>query len=290
MLQGYKFLVFDPEYNFLNSYNQDFNGTIFNGLLPNYSYALSKDVTFDVLSFDHYYHIFLGSFLEFNSNFKIPDHKQTIHLYPGGGYTHDIPLNLSRSVGAVSTFPTTSKKLSLAEIPYIDCWSVPLYMRNEKPYKKRLHHMPLRVCFASLGHGTEKGDKTYRWIARIMSTLFRRYKFEFISIGNCSKSRFIRNISPMSWKELEIFYAKNIDLYINPVSKRAANGWPIGQEAMKQGCVVITYDVNNVANYFAAKDFQINIARNMIDIIRQLLAFNKDIHSKPTVCNQICRI
>ncbi len=287
-LQGYNFLIFDPEYNFLNSYNKDFDGTIFNGYLPNYTYALTKDVTFDVSIFDHYYHIFLGSFLEFNSYFKIPESKQTIHLYPGGGYTHEVPLRLSKSIGVVSTFPTTSKKLALAGVPHIDCWSVPLYMKNEHPSKKRLHNMPLRVCFASLGHGTEKGDKTFRWVARIMSTLFRHCQFEFISIGNCSRSRFIRNIPPMSWRQLESFYAEHIDIYINPVSRRAANGWPIGQEAMKQGCVAVTYDVNNVADWFHAKDFQIQIAKNPLDIIKYLLMFNKNRHMllETSVANQ----
>lgn len=272
-LEGFNLLIFDPSYNYLDMYNTTIDGTKFNGLLSGFSYALTKDDCFKIENFDHYYHIFLGSYLEFNAKFSIEDDVQTIHLYPGGGYTHNVPINLPKEVGVVSTFPITSKKLSNAGILHIDCWSVPLCMKNEILIEREITNKPLRICFASLGHGKEKGDKVYRWIARIMSVVFRKYKIEFISIGNCAKSRFIQNIPPMSWKELEDFYLERVDIYINPVSKKAANGWPIGQEAMKQGCVVITYDVNNVSELFNGEKYEIQVARNLLDIIKYLRFF-----------------
>lgn len=287
-LTTYKFLIFDPAYNYLNKYNQGFDGTRFNGLIATYSYALTKDTTFDILNFNHYYHIFLGNFIEFNSVFQIPAAKQTIHLYPGGGYTHEMKLNLPDAVGVVSTFPTTSLKLMRLGIAHVDCWSVPLYLKDESYSKRVIHEGPLRICFASLGYGSEKGDKTYRWIARIMTVLFRKIEFEFVSIGNCAKSRFIKNIPPMSWKQLEEFYADRVDLYINPVAKRSTNGWPIGQEAMKQGCVVITYDVNAIANHFNAEFYGIQVVKNTFGIVRKILKLHKNRHflEKTSISNQ----
>jgi hypothetical protein len=287
-LSEYRFLIFDPKYNFLNKFNQEFDGTKFNERIPTYSYALTKDSTFNILNFNHYYHIFLGSFIEFNSIFQIPATKQTIHLYPGGGYTHEMNLNLPEGVGAISTFPTTSVKLTELGISHVDCWSVPLFLKNEDCSKRVIQEKPLRICFASLGNGSEKGDKTFRWVARFMSILFKKLEIRFISIGNCAKSRFIENIPPMSWKELEEFYAERVDVYINPVSKRATNGWPIGQEAMKQGCVVVTYDVNQIAKEFNAEAYKIQIVQNFFGIVKKLLElhYNRDFLIETSISNQ----
>ncbi len=287
-LSGYSFLIFDQNFNYLNNFNCGFDGTVFNGSIPTYSYAFTKDKNFNIFNFDHYYHIFLGSYHEFNSNFRIPSTKQTIHLYPGGGYTHGLNLDLPDSVGAISTFPTTSDKLRKLGIAHVDCWSVPLFMKKEKIIKRGLRKGNLRVCFASLGSGSEKGDKTFRWIARIMSTLFVNFRIEFISVGNCVNSRYIRNIPPMSWKQLESFYTEETDVYLNPVSKRATNGWPIGQEAMKNGCVIVTYDVNNVAEDFQAKKYRIQIVKGFFGMIRKLIQFhfNRELLRQVSISNQ----
>lgn len=81
-----KFLIFDPKFNYLNKYNNKFDGTKFNGHLSHYSYALTEDFEFDLGQFDVVYHIFAGGYYDFNRFFDFDNEKQFIHLYPGGGF------------------------------------------------------------------------------------------------------------------------------------------------------------------------------------------------------------
>jgi hypothetical protein len=92
----------------------------------------------------------------------------------------------------------------------------------------------------------------------------------------------------MSWKQLESFYTEETDVYLNPVSKRATNGWPIGQEAMKNGCVIVTYDVNNVAEDFQAKKYRIQIVKGFFGMIRKLIQFhfNRELLRQVSISNQ----
>ena len=73
----------------------------------------------------------------------------------------------------------------------------------------------------------------------------------------------------MPQNELSIFYNTKIDIYIN-LSKKTNDGFPIGVEAAKQGCILLTTDIYNgnilnnfnIDKYFIIKD--INDAKNKI--------------------------
>jgi hypothetical protein len=61
----------------------------------------------------------------------------------------------------------------------------------------------------------------------------------------------------MSFIELENFYSRNIDLYLNLANTLAFNGWPLGLEAVKNGSALLTTDPDNVSKYYNAGDFGI---------------------------------
>lgn len=272
----YRFLIFDPHYNSLNKYNKNFDGTKFNINTPHYSYLLTKEEKFKIEEYDAIYHIFLGCYLDFNINFSFPKSKQLIHMYAGGGFNNvnqDLS-DIDNDTHVISTHPLTSKRLSNMNINFIDCWTTPLFEKNEESYLPGRNSSRLNVCFASMGHGKEKGDRKFVWIARLYRLRYPRSKVRFVSIGNCKKSRFIKNFGPMAFDELELFYRSNIDIYVNTSTKFAFNGWPLGLESMKNGCLMLTTDVNKVSNLYEAEKYSIYPVEKIREFIKEIRKYD----------------
>ena len=54
----------------------------------------------------------------------------------------------------------------------------------------------------------------------------------------------------MDYKSLEEFYEERVHVSINPMSTQATNGFPLGLEYFKKGCVVLTTDPNRVVEHY----------------------------------------
>ena len=249
------------------------DGTAYNAK-SNYSYLISKDKHFNINNYDHYYHIFLNSFEYFNNSFDISNKKQSIHLYPGGGYNPGQVINVSKEVNIISTFPVTTRSLSAQGFSrVIECLTSVQY-RNESvfPPKPELNPAPREIncVYASLGKCREKGEKTFRKVVLLYKMLHPTDKVNFLSIGKCGRIPFVRNLQAMSWIELEKFYGDEIDVYLNTATDAASNGWPLGLEAMKTGCVLLTTDVDGVSGFYRSSDYGISICRDSKDFIREI--------------------
>ena len=259
-LNKYKFLIFDPAYNFLQKYNSNFDGTIFNGRFPG-SYLLTKGSDFILEDYKVIYHIFLGMLNRFNEDFGVVGSKQICHLYPGGGLGFQMNEKLNSEYTYVSTHPLTSDKCKRDGVEFIETYVTPQTMSNEaqftKPKRKSPEKDELVVCFASLGYAKEKGAKKYVAISLLYKIFFPWHNVRFLGIGNCYDIFPIELIPPMDFKTLERFYFSEVDIQLNLMSKIATNGWPLGIEAVKQGAVLITSDPNRVAKrYFHGSNIQ----------------------------------
>src|SRR5665648_705230 len=88
-LDRYDLLIFNPKWNHLNQYNSsDFDGREWNSKFPyDYMFRLKKyrGEPLDFSKYDIVYHIFLGTYFQFNANSGFFHTKQYIHAYPGGG-------------------------------------------------------------------------------------------------------------------------------------------------------------------------------------------------------------
>ena len=249
-LSNYKILILDSTYNKLNEFNLDFDGRIWNNRYRG-TYILSSDGTFDISKYDVIYHIFLGCYIRFNNDFKNILSKQIIHLYAGGGFIFDGSIELPEKVSYISSHPLTSSILKSKHLRHIDCWTAPQAEKDEAlPIRHRSPKSEMVVSFSSMGYGSEKGDIKYIIISAIYKFLHPLSSVRFISIGNCRRSPFIKKFRPMDYKALEEFYEKKVHVSINPMSKKATNGFPLGLEYFKKGCVVLTTDPNEVADFY----------------------------------------
>lgn len=272
ILHGYEFLIFDPNYNYLNRYNTHIDGTAFNNQAP-YSYLLTKKGLFDIDSYDLVYHIFLNVYNYFNKSFNFPLHKQIIHLYPGGGYDAT-NLDLPPSVHIVSSSPITSNHIASLPNNSVDCWLGPFMLEGEQiPHRpEHLSKETITVCFASMGGGIAKGDRHYLELVRLYTHLYPKDMIRFISIGNCSPHPQITNYPAMDYKALGEFYAREVDIFVNLETGQQFNGWPLGIEAAKQGAVLISTDSYNQRPSYTIDD-------DTIPVCDSVIAFVHFIHS-----------
>ena len=64
-LQNYNILIFNPKYNYLNKYNKNIDGTLFNNKFYG-SYLITKHTDFNLNNYSFVYHIFLMCYINFN--------------------------------------------------------------------------------------------------------------------------------------------------------------------------------------------------------------------------------
>ncbi|MFN5060623.1 MAG: hypothetical protein ACK5GU_11965 [Chloroflexota bacterium] len=254
LLSDYNFLIFNPKYNYLNQYNKLIDGTAFNGASP-YSYILTKKSTFDITEYDIVYHIFLNVFQQFNRLYSFPFEKQVIHLYPGGGY-NGTELVISPLVHLISSSPITTTHITQLPNNQLHCWLGP-FLEKDACIPLRASHLTqpeLRICFASLGSGKEKGDQIYVDLAHHYHRTYPTDSVRFVAIGNCAPDPLITLYPSMDYRSLNQFYATNVDIFVNLETGVAFNGWPLGLEAALQGCVLLTTDSRNQRHYYDHAD------------------------------------
>lgn len=95
-LYDYNILIFNPVYNYINIYNNNFDGTKYNDKLC-CDYIIQKkkfiNTPFNIDNYNCVYHIFLMNYMIFNERFVFKQEKQFIHLYPGGGFINNDSIN-----------------------------------------------------------------------------------------------------------------------------------------------------------------------------------------------------
>jgi hypothetical protein len=274
-LENYNILVFDPQYNYLNKYNKNIDGTLFNNKFYG-SYLITKNTDFILNDYSFVYHIFLMCYTNFNNNYTFDHKKQLIHLYPGGGFNGNIAdLNkINKDVKIISSSPITTKLLEKTNNQeFIELKTGPMFYKNEKIKYKDINNGDLTICFSSLGNGDEKGDDKYLRIINDYKSKYPNDKVNFISIGNCKKHNNIINYGPMDYIELDNFYYNNVDVYLNLETGKSFNGWPLGMESLKSGSVLLTTDsLNNSIFYDLQSEpfYVINDLNNYVNIIKSL--------------------
>ena len=274
LLNEYDILIFNPTFNYINKYNTTIDGTAFNGVVRG-DYMLrhksrrNETVSFD--RYDHIYHIFLMCYQAFNKVVKYPFSKQTIHLYPGGGYIDPICINyIHKDVKLITTQNFISKNSN--GYNSINVYGGPFYYKDDIITDKNRDDNVLRICFTSMGDPIEKGAFIYH---KIVSTYKEKYpsdNVEFISIGVCPPHKNIKVYPAMDQLSLSKFYNSKVDILISLDTGKAINGFPLGVEAMQEGCVVFTTDIHNqnILNNFNIDPFHIISKDNISDIIDRI--------------------
>lgn len=275
----YDILIFDPEWNHLNIYNTDgFNGTVFNGQAGGpESYLLRRkefrnETKINWEAYDACYHIFL-MMLGRLKWIPIPEERQWIHLYPGGGFLNRQNLDgIPPSVGLVVT-----------QIPVLQ-WVQSQLPRNEVvlalggtflnqnslkvPKRRKEESDKIAVCFTQAsGNAREKGDAFFEQAIKGFAASFPDLwkKTIVYTVGRSSPitNMSVINMGVMDQERLDAFYRGYIDIYINTETGLALNGWPLGSEALLQGAVGITTDPQGMNAGFNFSDEEIFIVPTM---------------------------
>ena len=285
LLDQYDILIFNPNFNYINQYNTRIDGTIYNGtvhadyLLRHKSRSSSL---FSINEYDIVYHIFLMCYQVFNSQFTYPHHKQVIHLYPGGGYLNSSCMSsIHPDVKLIPTQQFISKHITNHK--YISVYGGPFYYKNELITIKERTSTEICICFTSMGNSVEKGADFYHTIVTTYHTNYPNDSIRFISIGNCPPHPLITSYSPMDQLSLSKFYNHHVDILINLDTGVSLNGFPLGIEAIQEGCVLLTTDVHhqNALNNFNFDPFIIIDRNHLSDIIDKIkLLTNKTILSE----------
>jgi glycosyltransferase involved in cell wall biosynthesis len=141
----------------------------------------------------------------------------------------------------------------------INVFGGPFYYKNEQLKYKQINNSKLCVCFTSMGSAKVKGADTYHDIVDTYISQYPDDKIQFISIGNCPTHPHIKSFNTMSQLKLSEFYRDNVDVLLSLNSISGNDGFPLGIEAMKEGCVVLTTDVDdqNTLNDFNFDPFYI---------------------------------
>jgi hypothetical protein len=268
--QQYNILIFDPKFNYLNRHNTRVDGTKFNNKFGG-SYLLSRGTDFNLYDYDLTYHIFLKMFNDFNSTYTFPKGRQVIHLYPGGGMSRRESVSmLDPNVRVVTTHPDITEWSSGFE--HIEC-PMGTFLKNGQDLLTNQAKERFGVCFASLGHGTSKGEREYRTIVDNYKFRFQSDKIDFYAIGNCGKSVNLTLLDAMDYVSLGNFYREKIDLFLNLETGLELNGWPLGVEAAIQGSVLLTTDTRQSHGKFQTPINTIYVPRSLDDFGKTIRSF-----------------
>jgi len=278
-LHNYDILIFNPQFNYINKYNSNFDGTKYNNLL-NCDYLFQKtkfrEMPFNINNYNFVYHIFLMNYVMFNNYFLYEQNKQFIHLYPGGGYQDNNCINQIHSHANIIPSQQFISKL-IKKSSFLNIYGGPLFYKDEKCEEKKINEQ-LCICFTSLGDIFEKGADVYvSLVKKFYETHPFNNDYSFVSIGNCMSSEYITHYDSMDQFTLSNFYNKNVDILISLDSGIELNGFPLGVESVISGCILLTTDVHNqnVLNNFNIDEFFI-INRNNLDNIIEKILFLKN--------------
>lgn len=275
-LYDYNILIFNPVYNYINIYNNNFDGTKYNNKLC-CDYIIQKkkfmNTPFSIDNYNCVYHIFLMNYMIFNERFVFKQEKQFIHLYPGGGFINNNSIDkIDKNANIIPTQQFISKLIK--KNSFLNSYGGPFFNKEQKCNQKNINDN-ICVCFTSLGDMYEKGADIY---VALVKTFYENYhigneNYSFISIGKCFQSNYITHYESMDQEKLSSFYNKNVDILISLDTGIQLNGFPLGVEAIIEGCILLTTDVHNQnkLNNFNLEDFFIIDRNNLEDIIDKLL-------------------
>eukprot|EP00584_Thalassiosira_punctigera_P021349 CAMPEP_0172555128 /NCGR_PEP_ID=MMETSP1067-20121228/58077_1 /TAXON_ID=265564 ORGANISM="Thalassiosira punctigera, Strain Tpunct2005C2" /NCGR_SAMPLE_ID=MMETSP1067 /ASSEMBLY_ACC=CAM_ASM_000444 /LENGTH=433 /DNA_ID=CAMNT_0013343637 /DNA_START=272 /DNA_END=1573 /DNA_ORIENTATION=- len=267
--ERYDILIFDPQYNFLDVHNRDFNGTAFNGAVKA-SYLLRRkefrSETIDFGKYDLCYHIFLmlqGRF----SWLPIPLHNQWIHLYPGGGLASVSQIDaIPSEFGLVINLPAIWEYVQRKQFshrvafalggPFLQRDSVAITKQMKRPNEK------IGICFTQSSDDPNKGSAYFEAAMRNFSLSPLQNRTIFYQVGNApinAEGLDVVRLNHMSQADLDAFYREHVDIYVNTENGRNFNGFPLGIEALLQGAVGITTDPLNAHPYWNLTEDEIII-------------------------------
>jgi hypothetical protein len=283
----YDVLIFDPKFNYLNVYNKDdFNGTIFNGIIPA-SYMLrrrdyreqdfvSKNHAITFSEYDACYHLFLALYRQF-SWIPIPSERQWIHAYPGGGLSRKNDLKgIPSDVGIVITQVTTLNWISELQLNNTVVMALGgSYLQKETKLipKSYSASKKIGICFTQMsGDSVFKGDDIFanaiRWFSKNHPDL--RNETQVYTVGRSSHVDGGIAMGMMEQNDLDEFYKSSVDIYINTETGKALNGWPLGIEALIQGAVGIQMDPLGMNSGWGFTDEEMFILRSESDLVSQI--------------------
>ena len=275
-LRDYNIIISNPEYNYINKYNSNFDGTKYNNKLP-CDYILQKkkfiNTPFSVNNYNAIYHIFLMNYTSFNEKFLCKKEKQFIHLYPGGGFINNDSIHkIDKNANIIPSQQFISKLIK--KNSYLNIYGGPFFTKEQRCNKKEINDK-ICICFTSLGDYYEKGSDIYVKIVNKFNETYSNndMNYSFISIGKCLPSKYITHYHAMDQEKLSYFYNKNVDILISLDSGIQLNGFPLGIEGIIEGCILLTTDIHgqNKLNNFNLDDFFIIDRNNIDDIIKKIL-------------------
>lgn len=303
-LHNYDIYIFNSKYNYLNKYNDNFNGIKYNNYFPGFSYLFrhkkfrqenAKFLHIPMDKYDFVYSIFITPYLNFNKmllnkygNNIIPYEKQFIHLYPGGGCgvpitERDINIQKNKNYKKSKWISTQNyiydKLVKHNPTNMCEVYGGPFFYKDEKIMRKINFEKKINICFTSVGGDVyKKGADIY---IKIVSKL-NDENITFYSVGNVPIHKNIKHLNAMSQDNLSTFYNEKIDIYLNLT--RSGNGFPLGVEAGQQGCVLLTTDPynSNIKNKFNIDGFfiininDINSIINKINLLKNNIELRKE--------------
>lgn len=249
------------------------------------SYAIARGRQFEIADYDVVVHIFLRNFLLFNREFKFPLNRQVVHAYPGGGFDYRVPdANGGRLLGqtnVIATHPMTSDaRLGQKSI---DCWTGPFFGTEESRVPAdfvgsatRGNRRPFTIATASLGNPVAKG--TPRFEALGEEARKRSLDLRFLMIGSepSNPRGAVESVGMMDYVSLEQFYTHEVDVFLSLESGVEANGWPLGLEAAKAGCALLTTDALGISSRYGSDTETPTVIRNNSDLISALDELRRD--------------
>lgn len=278
-LNSYDILIFNPEYNWINKFNNDFDGIKFNNKhKSDYLFRKKKfrNEIFNVINYDFIYHIFLMNYINFNQKYNYPFKNQFIHLYPGGGITDkNILENLENIIHPDVNIIVTQNFISknIKRINKIELFGGPFYFEHENnKIKKKDNSNVLTICFTSLGNHISKGSNEYIQIVNLYKEKYQSDLVKFISIGPEYLDNTIKSLPSMSQYDLDDYYNNNVDIVINLTTGKEIDGFPLGIESILNGCILLTTDTFNMnkSNNFNYNEFIIINKDNIEDIVNKI--------------------
>ena len=285
-LNDYNIIIFNPIYNVLNQFNKKIDGTRFNNLAPGNILFTKKD-HFDFQSYDISYQIFL-SVRNCNTEFiKKKWWPSVCKIYPSAGYFYNSPhhdeqfkeMNRNKEAVIVSQeFIAKHVEKSVIKVKrvYGICNISPKTQFIDKIHSDK---QSLQICFTSLEFIGRKGFDEYKSLAKSFLDQYKDLNIIFHVVGfngcvNNSEPNIVYH-KTMLPNDLFTFYLKNIDIIISPVKYLGdcmTDGFPLGSEAMIQGCIPILCDPFNCNSQFGfdenesliMKTFDLNRAQQLI--------------------------
>jgi hypothetical protein len=262
-LNNYNIFIFDKQFNELNKYNKNgFNGIIYNGA-ANGSFLLSRSNELNLKCYDVAYSIFLGVQM-FNMDITAKLWWPSVcKVYAGGGFGLHHVSQMSNDFGklksagacviACQDFISKSARIYIDNVEEV--YGGPLIEPGQKPAFKNIGKRDtLNLCFTSAIYEPKKGFDDYLRLAESFQEL---KQVTFFVVGLQPQYRVIMpNIvyyNIMRPNDLFKFYRESVDIIVSPikaVEKYSPDGFPIGGEAMIQGCIPIHCDPYNANDFF----------------------------------------